>query len=153
MTNNGTTSDIVSPSRPRVAVAALDGSPGVSLRGAGTESGSLTRSSGGAPRKLVSAAVAALAMALLATAYLGQRFDAHTNPAKVDLTSPRGPLNLGIDVSAVPRTTASVRAYLATLQPATRNTLLRACEAYSYQLDPTTEDRKILAFCGIALGG
>jgi hypothetical protein len=70
------------------------------------------------------------------------------------IAAPAAALDLGVDVSGVTRTVAGVRDYLASLTPGVRNAVLEACDAYSYTLDPKTpNDRRTLAFCGIALGG
>jgi hypothetical protein len=89
-----------------------------------------------------------LAAVALATALSSAALAADAAPA------PAATIDLGVDVSDVTRTVAGVHDYLAALSPAVRNAVLQACDAYSYTLDPrSADDRKTLAFCGVALIG
>jgi hypothetical protein len=92
-----------------------------------------------------SAAFAAMAASLSLTAVPAFAVN-YPNQARNGTT-----FDLGIDVSAVPRTAKAVDAYVASLAPETQAAIMGACENY-VQNPEGVQDISTLGFCQIAVG-
>src|ERR1041384_2997553 len=94
--------------------------------------------------------VAAVAAGVFAGAALAD--DADNNNDNLPMSGPDTVFDLGIDVTGVPHTLAGVQGYLATLDPVTRTTVVRACDTFM-AYPSSAQERETLAFCSIAAGG
>ena len=93
--------------------------------------------------------VAAIAAGLFAGAALADDADNNVN---LPMSGPDTVFDLGIDVTGVPHTLAGVQGYLATLDPVTRTTVVKACDTFM-AYPSSAQERETLAFCSIAAGG
>ena len=101
-------------------------------------------------RKLLPIA-AAVAAGLFAGAALADDADTD-NTFTTQMNGPDTVFDLGIDVTGVPHTLAGVQGYLATLDPVTRTTVVKACDTFM-AYPSSAQDRETIAFCAIAAGG
>jgi hypothetical protein len=70
----------------------------------------------------------------------------------LDTLVPNTSFDLGVDVGGVPRTRGAVQAYLGTLLPEQRTSILRACQNYM-TYPSSAQERETIAFCVDAIGG